>query len=116
MFNKMSHHISYLKKFRKQSHLSQDDISYLLGINNKSLLSRYENGDRYPHVEHLLIFHFIYGRQIEELYKPFLKTTRKTFLKRLRKLIKREEKKGGSSKIQRRKKYLNSILSSLTNS
>lgn len=111
----MSQHISYLKKSRKQSHLSQDDVMYLLGITNKSLLSRYENGERYPHIYHLVIFYLIYNKEVEELYEPLINAIQKDVTGRLKTLIEQKEKKGGSAKIKRRKEYLKNILSRLTN-
>lgn len=110
----MSQHISYLKKSRKQSHLSQDDVMYLLGINNKSLLSRYENGERHPHVHHLIIFYLIYNKDIEELYEPLICIIQEEVAERLKTLIEHKERKGGSTKIQRRKQYLKDVLNRLT--
>lgn len=61
-------HTSYLRKLRRNCHLSMAEASKLLGI-SKATLSRYENGDNDLKASVLLHMANLYKVPVEELLK-----------------------------------------------
>ena len=59
---------NYLRTYRKHSGLSQSDISFLIGLKDKSELSRYERRVRQPSLRTALACQEIYGTPVSELF------------------------------------------------
>lgn len=110
----METRFNQLKKLRRSSHLSQEDIAFILSLKGISVLSRYEAGKRLPNAKHLLMLHLIYGTPIEALYGEHKAMLKDEIIDRLAKLHSKCEAKGGNAKIQRRKAFLESALTRLT--
>lgn len=105
---------NYFKKHRRDSHLSQSDVAFLLGLKGISVLSRYENGDRSPHAKHLLMLHLIYGVPIEALYQEHKEVLKEEIIDRLAKLHSVCAVQEGNKKMKRRKLFLEDALTRLT--
>lgn len=59
---------NYIRMFRKQAGLSQDELAFLLGWKSGSGISRFERGRREPTLEVLLAMEAVFGVPIRELY------------------------------------------------
>jgi transcriptional regulator with XRE-family HTH domain len=59
---------NYIRMFRKQRGLSQDELAFLLGWKSGFGVSRFERGEREPSLETLLAMEAIFGIPIRELY------------------------------------------------
>lgn len=59
---------NYIRMYRKQRGLSQDELAFLLGWKSGSAVSRLEQGRRKPPLEILLAMEAIFGIPIRELF------------------------------------------------
>jgi len=59
---------NYLRTYRKHSGLSQSDISFLIGLKDKSELSRYERRVRQPSLRTALACQAVFGTPVSELF------------------------------------------------
>jgi len=59
---------NYLRTHRKHSALSQSDISFLVGLKDKSELSRYERRVRQPSLRTALACQEVFGTPVSELF------------------------------------------------
>jgi transcriptional regulator with XRE-family HTH domain len=77
---------NYLLTYRKHSGLSQSEISFLIGLKNKSELSRYESGVRQPSLRTALACQAAYGTPVSELFGGVSDSAAKNTRTRMRKL------------------------------
>jgi len=59
---------NYLRAYRKNSGLTQEEVAFLLGFDNANLVSRYEKRQRMPPVRTALAYEAIFGIPIAELF------------------------------------------------
>jgi len=59
---------NYLRTYRKQSGLTQDEVGFLLGRHNGAQVSRYEKRHRLPPLETALACEEIFGIPVSELF------------------------------------------------
>jgi transcriptional regulator with XRE-family HTH domain len=59
---------NYIKMFRTQAGLSQEELAFLLGWKSGSGVSRFERGRREPPLETLLALEVVFGISIRELF------------------------------------------------
>jgi transcriptional regulator with XRE-family HTH domain len=59
---------NYLRSYRKQSGLTQDEVGFLLGRRNGAQVSRYEKRHRLPPLETALACEEIFGVSVAELF------------------------------------------------
>lgn len=82
----MKHKINLLKRIRKRSPLTQQDVATLLGI-NQSNLARYESEKRTPTSEILLTYHILFGASLIELLQPLHRNVKRNIINRSQRLI-----------------------------
>lgn len=59
---------NYIRMYRKQADLSQDELAFLLGWKSGTGISRFERGRREPPLETLLAMEVVFGVPIRELF------------------------------------------------
>jgi transcriptional regulator with XRE-family HTH domain len=59
---------NYLRKYRRQSGLTQGEVAFLLGRKNGALLSRYEMHRRLPPLRTALAFEAIYKTPLADMF------------------------------------------------
>jgi transcriptional regulator with XRE-family HTH domain len=59
---------NYLRTHRKRTGLSQSDISFLVRLTSKSVLSRYERGESQPSLRTALACQAAFGTPVSELF------------------------------------------------
>ena len=59
---------NYLRSYRKESGLSQQEVAFLLGCEDGTLVSRYEKRRRLPPIETALACEEIFGVPVGELF------------------------------------------------
>src|SRR5437762_13043164 len=65
----MSHKLeNYLRTYRKQSGLSQDEVARSSGCQNGTKVSRYERFARKPSLETLFAYEVVFGAPARELF------------------------------------------------
>ncbi len=73
---------NYLRTYRKQSGLTQQEVGFLLGSENGDQVSRYERRRRLPPLETALACEEIFGVPVSELFAGMRQSVRKDIAKR----------------------------------
>ena len=73
---------NYLRTYRKQSGLTQDEVGFLLGRRNGAQVSRYEKRHRLPPLETALACEEIFGVPVSELFAGVRQSVGRDILKR----------------------------------
>ncbi|HEY3489577.1 MAG TPA: helix-turn-helix transcriptional regulator [Candidatus Deferrimicrobiaceae bacterium] len=71
-----------LRKHRKARGLKQKEVARLLGIKNTSLISRWENGERFPRPIKLFQLAIVYRTITEALYLDTVRQLREEIMKK----------------------------------
>jgi transcriptional regulator with XRE-family HTH domain len=87
---------NYLRTFRKRSHLSQDEVAFLLGSGSGCKVSRYERFARVPNLQTAMAFEVVYGVPIKELFAGIFQKVESQTLRRARLLASRLNKNDSS--------------------
>ena len=82
---------NYLRTNRKHSGLSQSEVSFLIGLQDKSELSRYERGERQPSLRTALACEAVFGTPVAELFAGLNDSIAKDAQGQLRRLQARVE-------------------------
>ena len=87
----------YLRSYRRQAHLSQKELAYLLGATTPAKVSRYESGLRIPSLESGLAYEAALGEPVAKLFRGRYETIQAEVEERRRKLeALKAEHKGAS--------------------
>lgn len=102
----MSHpHRINLKPYRKRSGFTQQELGFLLGLQQHSCISRYEAGESIPSLETALAYQAVFGRELQELFPELHERVFTSVGERARQLSQRlscgEEKRKTAYKIQK---------------
>ena len=89
---------NYLRRYRKSSGLSQEDLAFLLGCREGSKVSRYEHFSRQPSLRTALACEAIFGVAAHELFAGLFDDVRRRSGARAKLLIQR----WGAAKPDRR--------------
>ncbi len=65
MFSKLG---NYLRTYRKRSGLTQNEVAFLLGCKDGTMVSRYERGARHPQLRTLLTCEVVLATTSRELF------------------------------------------------
>lgn len=65
----MLHERNYLHETRKRNGISQRDIGYLLNLPDYTSVCRWEQGQRKPTIEMILLYHLLFDVPIETLFE-----------------------------------------------
>src|ERR1700680_3981767 len=87
----------YLRSYRRQAHLSQKELAYLLGAATPAKVSRYESGLRIPSLESGLAYEAARGERVATLCRGRDETIQAEVEERRRKLEALREKQKGAS-------------------
>lgn len=60
---------NYLKWYRNQSKLTQNDIAFILDLKDIANVSRWEQGQRQPDIFTLLAYHLLFSIPVEHLFE-----------------------------------------------
>jgi transcriptional regulator with XRE-family HTH domain len=66
-----------LRKFRKMSGYSQQQVALLLGVENTGMISRWENGSRFPSPVNIFRLAALYHTMADALYLDLIRVVRK---------------------------------------
>jgi transcriptional regulator with XRE-family HTH domain len=105
---------NYLRIVRKRTHLIQGDIASILKISDPANVSRWEQGQKTPNVEVLLVYHLLFDTPIETLFDRQKHALKKIIIPRIKERIWYLKTLDTDAKIQSRIAHLESILSRLT--
>ena len=77
---------NYLRTHRRHSGLSQSEVSFLVGLKDKSELARYERGRRQPSLRTALACQAAFGTPVSELFAGLSDSVTKDTRGQMRKL------------------------------
>jgi transcriptional regulator with XRE-family HTH domain len=100
---------TYLRMYRRQTGLVQDDVAYLLGVVTGATVSRHESAERIPLLETALAYEVILGVAASELYEGELRRVEKGIRLRARGLRLRLERRPKCPELVRRIAYVRLI-------
>ena len=87
----MSHALdNYLRTYRKRSGLSQEEVAFLLGGEDRATVSRYERQVRQPSLSALCAYEVILGVPARELYRGTYEKVERQTARRARSLARRK--------------------------
>ncbi len=105
--------LSFLKRTRRRSKLTQGDISFIAGLTNTVTISRYETGERIPPTDILLIYHILFDQPIATLLPDYVESVRATIRKRCEELQGIIENGAPEHRNKQRLAYLSATVSRL---
>jgi len=94
---------NYIKSHRKRAGLSQPDVAFLLGSNDETQVSRYENDHRVPSLEVALAFQEIFKTPLPELFAGLHESIATDVAARIREFSSRIQKEDAGDKMTLRK-------------
>lgn len=71
-----------LKPHRKRSSFTQEELAFLLGIKQHSVISRYETGERHPTLRTALAYRVLFGCEVDKLFPALEAEVRSQVAKR----------------------------------
>lgn len=93
---------NYLRSYRRESGLSQQEVAFLLGCEDGTLVSRYEKRRRLPPIETALACEEIFGVPVAELFVGMRQSVGKDIAKRrleLRSRLQAKTLKGSAAQV-----------------
>jgi len=84
----------YLRTHRRRSGFSESELSYLLGCNDASKVSRYERFERIPSLKTALLYQAVLGVPVAELFAGMYQEAEKEAAKQAKELSLKLEKTG----------------------
>jgi transcriptional regulator with XRE-family HTH domain len=102
---------NYLRTYRKQSGLSQDEVAFLLGCQNGTKVSRYERFARKPSLETLFAYEVVFGAPARELFAGTYQKVEKRISNRAQLLTRKLNRATPTSMATRKLEILQAITS-----
>ena len=110
----MINNINYLRSHRKKSALTLSDIANLLGMKDKSYISRIENGQRPPTVQIILLYSLLFDAPIDELFLSQMQDVTHAFLAHSAVLLKELQALPETQNSYARASFLQSVITKIT--
>lgn len=108
---KNSFHV--LRVHRKQTHLTQSDVAFLLNHKDNSSISRCEKGERPPTVDIVLTYHLLFDSQLGTFFADHRQKVKSRLASRINPLIASLEQEQPSPRNLGRIQYLKQALTRL---
>ena len=105
---------NFLRLVRKRTQLTQVDIAAILRISDYANVSRWEQGQKTPNVEVLLVYHLLFNVPVESLFERQKEQLKPIILPRIRERISELRALPPDPKVEGRIRYLESVLGRIT--
>ena len=106
--------LNYLRKIRKRSKLSLEDIALLMNQANYSNLSRFEKGNRPPSIAFLLVYHLLFSVPLDKFFELHIEEMRPVLFRRIQVLLDNLRSSEPNSNQRTRIEFLEGALTRLT--
>lgn|GEM_PF-799894 len=110
----MSNEHNYLRESRKRTDISQYDIGFLLNLPDYSNVCRWEQGQRKPTVDMILLYHLLFDVPVETLFEHQKDSMKEDLIVRLDLLIMELRQVKPTPKVNSRIAFLTSALARLS--
>lgn len=104
----------YLRMYRKQSHLTQLDISFLLELSDSSNVSRWEKGFKKPSIEYLIGYHLLFNIPVDALIDAERYKLSQTIAERITMRLEKLRSEESEPRVAARTAFLEKTLARLT--
>lgn len=101
---------NYLRRYRRRSGLSQEELAFLLGIKSGAEISRYEHSCQTPKLQKLVAYEYLFRTPIRKLYDGASVEVEIEVKARVRMLIKKLLTQSEDRVIARKIEFLKSCL------
>ena len=105
---------NYLRAYRKKTHVTQFDVAFLLGLDENSLLSRWESGERPPSLEAIISYHLLFNTPPLDFFVNQRNEVRQKLIIGISQLLSMLKSQDKNANVQQRIDYLESALTRLT--
>lgn len=101
---------NYLRTYRRRACLSQEELSYLLGLSSDTKISRIERRHRKPDLETAFACQSIFSVPAHEMFPGFYAEVEQTIITRARSLRKKLEQCPQNAKTKHKIEQLDDLL------
>ena len=105
---------NYLRAFRKRTAITQTDIGFLLNQPDTISICRYEQGERKPPMEMILLYHLLFDVPVHTLFEIQKDNLNEDVIMRLEQLINNLKLREPSQRVNSRIAFLTATLKRLT--
>lgn len=110
----MRHDKNYLRVFRKKTDITQSDIGFLLNQPDNIKICRYEQGERRPPMDMVLLYHLLFDVPVHSLFEIQRDNINEDLIVRIETLIKELKQREQSQRVKSRIAFLTGALTRLT--
>lgn len=103
-----------LRTFRKRTDLTQSDIGFLLNQPDNASICRYEQGERKPPMEMVLLYHLLFDVPVHSLFEVQRDNINEDVIMRIGQLLDQLKKQHQSQRVRGRVEFLTAALARLT--
>jgi DNA-binding XRE family transcriptional regulator len=101
---------NYIRTHRKRSHLTQNDVAFLLGSKTSANICRHERLEQTPNLQTLLAYEILFRTPVRNLYGGVHEDIELKLMYRIRLLIRKLANSGQSRAKARKIAMLNAFL------
>jgi DNA-binding XRE family transcriptional regulator len=102
---------NYIRTHRKRTHLTQDEVAFLLGAKTSAHVCRHERLEQSPNLQTLLTYEILFRTPVRNLFEGVHQDVEQKLLRRIRLLIQKLATSGYSRMKARKIEILNEFLS-----
>lgn len=106
--------INHLRTYRKNTSLTQYDISLLLYLKGNTIVSRCEKGFRAPNLEMFVLYHLLFDTPIPTLISNHIDIIKEQLISRIPEVISEIKQDESSTNAQSRINFLQDVLTRLS--
>ena len=101
---------NYIRTHRKRTHLTQREVTFLLGSKTSAHVCRHERLEQTPNLQTLLAYEFLFRTPVRNLFAEVHQDVEQRLLRRIRVLIQKLATSGYSRAKARKIEILNGFL------
>ena len=110
----MSTEKNLLREFRRRTAITQSDIGFLMNQSDTISICRYEQGERKPPMEMILLYHLLFDVPVHSLFEVQTDNINEDLIVRISQLIEKLKLRNPSQRINSRIAFLTGVFARLT--
>lgn len=110
----MRYNKNYLRQYRKLTDITQSDIGFLLNQPDNIKICRYEQGERKPPMDMILLYHLLFNVPVDSLFEIQKDNLNEDLIVRINSLIHELKQHEPSQRVRNRIEFLTNALTRLT--
>ncbi len=101
---------NYIHTHRKRSHLTQEEVAFLVGVKSGAVVCRHERFQQTPNLHTLIAYEILFRTPVRRLYGGVNQKVQRKLMARVRQLIKKLSQVRGGRLTGHKLQVLNAIL------